>query len=497
MNDTNQLRELHGFRLFGYTIGQFGFFLTRVLISIFSFQFYVYTINLDSIYASIGLSVSFILNATSMIIFGVLADKKKPGKHGKRRPFIIYALPIWVITSILIWFPPWYCPKNNSFYLPVAIFYWTVLFSAAVSGSCILSAHASMLPEQSQTYKNREKVAVWRTVFMIIASVLALMLPLMVESILEDPENVKWWQPSGKVILFYMPLIGVSFALFGLFALLLTFFSVDESFHKVDSDNAKINLTLKETFHRMIIPAKNKKFRKYLSVAYFNSMAARTFGVLIIPLLTYSLKFRGPEYMIYVVVSVGGKFSWFYVWKKLRGKFELLKSYSMCLMIAAIVAFLELIFLVEILSFEVRVVFFVIIIGTILGTLYALNLFTGPLVSALVYEAALKKNENEIDEGVSDISGSYFGLVSFTMSIAQAIATLIVGIILTGPNKENSTIITITFAFIGVFYLISVIILRNIKLDQDIIEIVETRKSIRKIIEKASETEDYSQIEME
>ena len=77
MNEANQLRELHGFRLFGYTIGQFGFFLTRVLISIFSFQFYVYTINLDSIYASIGLSVNFVLNATSMIIFGVLADKIK------------------------------------------------------------------------------------------------------------------------------------------------------------------------------------------------------------------------------------------------------------------------------------------------------------------------------------------------------------------------------------------------------------------------------------
>jgi Na+/melibiose symporter-like transporter len=493
MNETNQLRELHGFRLFGYSIGQFGFFLTRVLISIFAFQFYVYTINLDSIFASIGLSITFILNATSMIIFGVITDRKKPGKYGKRRPFILYGLPIWIITSILIWFPFQFCPKNNSFYLPVAIFYWTVLFSGAISGSCILSAHVSMLPEQSQTYKNREKVAVWRTVFMIIASILALMLPLMVESILKDPENVKWWQPSGKVILFYMPLIGVSFALFGLFSLLLTYFSVDESFHKKISGSNKENLTLGETFQRMIIPTKDKKFRQYLSVAFFNSMAARTFGVLIIPLLTYSLKFRGPEYMIYVVVSIVGKFSWFYVWKKLQGRFELLKTYSMCLMIATIVGFLELIYLVEILSFEIKVVFFVIIVGTILGSLYALNLFTNPLVSALIYESAMKKNEGQIDKGVSNISGSYFGLASFTMSIAQAIATLIVGIILTGPNKENSTIITITFSFIGLFYLISLIFLSRIHLDQSVIDIVETRK----IIKKASEIEDYSQIEIE
>jgi Na+/melibiose symporter-like transporter len=350
-----------------------------------------------------------------------------------------------------------------------------------------------MLPEQSQTYRNREKVAVWRTVFMIVASVLALMLPLMVESILEDPENVKWWQPSGKVILFYMPLIGVSFALFGLFSLLLTYFTVDESFHKKSLVDGKNSLTISETFRRMIVPTKDKKFRKYLSVAYFNSMAARTFGVLILPLLTYSLKFRGPEYMIYVVVSVGGKFSWFYVWKKLRGKFDLLKTYSMCISIAAIVGFLELIFLVEVLTFELKVVFFVIIVGTILGTLYALNLFTSPLVSAIIYETAMKKNENKLDEGVSDISGSYFGLTSFTMSIAQAIATLMVGLILTGPNKENSTIITITFAFIGLFYLISIFILRKITLDQKIIDLIEARKEMKKV----KELEGYSQVEID
>jgi hypothetical protein len=55
-----------------------------------------------------------------------------------------------------------------------------------------------MLPEQSQTYKNREKVAAWIAVSLIVASILAMMMPLVVESLLDDPENVKWWQPSGK-----------------------------------------------------------------------------------------------------------------------------------------------------------------------------------------------------------------------------------------------------------------------------------------------------------
>ena len=466
MSQTIKPRELHGAKLFGYSIGHFGFFLTRILISVFAFQFYVYTINLDSILASIGISINLLINATSIIIFGVMADKKKPGRFGKRRPFLLFGLPIWFITAILIWFPPWKCPKNNPFYWPTAIYFWTILFINVISGSCIISAHIAMLPEQSQTYINREKVASWRAVSMIIASILALMLPLMVESILDDPENVKWWQPSGKIILFYMPIIGISFATFGLMSLLFTYFSVDESFHKISSPMESEKLTLKETFQRMAIPAKDKKFRKFLGVAYFNAMASRILGVLIIPFLTYSLLFRGTDYLLYVLVSILGKFGWFFIWKKFLKKHALMKTYSLCILSAIIVAPLELFFLVNVLSYELKIVLFVITIGTILGAMYGLNLFTAPLASALIYESALKNGDENVDENVSNLSGSYFGLHSFTLAIGQAISTFMVGLILTGPNEDNPIIITVTLSSMGLFYIISLLFLRKIKLER-------------------------------
>ena len=466
MGQTFKPRELHGRKLFGYSIGHLGYFLTRILISVFAFQFYVYTINLDSILASIGISLNLIINAISIIFFGVMVDKKKPGRFGKRRPFLIFGLPIWFLTAILIWFPPWKCPQNNSFFWPTAIYFWTILFINVISGSCMISAHISMLPEQSQTYKNREKVAAWRAVSMIVASILAMMLPLMVESILDDPENVKWWQPSGKVILFYMPIIGISFAIFGLLSLLFTYFSIDESFHKRSSNGGTKKLTIEETFQRMIIPAKDKKYQKFLGVAYFNAMASRILGVIIIPFLTYALLFRGTDYLLYVIVSIGGKFGWLFIWKKILKNNSLLKAYSLCILSAIIVAPLELFFLVEILSYELKIVLFVITIGTILGAMYALNLFTAPLVSALIYEAAAKDGNENTDENVSNLSGSYFGLHSFTLAIGQAVATFMVGLILTGPNQVNPIIITITLSSMGLFYLISLLFLRRIKLER-------------------------------
>ena len=83
-------RELHGKRLIGYALGNFGLILSNLLVGIFVFQFYVYTINLDSILTSVGISLQFIISAFSSILFGILADNKKPGKLGKRRPFLLY-----------------------------------------------------------------------------------------------------------------------------------------------------------------------------------------------------------------------------------------------------------------------------------------------------------------------------------------------------------------------------------------------------------------------
>ena len=474
MSELSKPRELHGFRLFGYSIGQFGYFLTRLLISVFAFQYYVYTVNLDAILASIGISINLILNAIALIIFGVIADNKKPGRFGKRRPFMLYGLPIWVTSAILIWIPPWYCPKNNSFYWPTALYFWIMLSLNVTSGSSIISAHLSMMPEQSQTYKNREKIAAWRAFFMITASILALLLPLMIQSILTDPKNVKWWEPSGKVILFYMPIIGVGFASFGLFSLILTFFSVDESFHKKSTNDNYKKLTLIETFRQMTIPAKDKKYRKFMAVSFFNAMASRILGLLVIPFLAFVLSFKGPEFFIYVIVSVSSKYAHFFLWKKVLKKYGLLKTYWLCLFSTVIASFLELIFLVEILSFELEIVLFVITIGTVLGTMYAVNLFSTPLASALIYEAAEEKNERNLDKEVSNISGSYFGLQSFILAFGQSMSTIMIGFILSGANEENPIIITITLASMGIFYFISLLFLRKINLKRVSVEILKS-----------------------
>ncbi len=464
-------RELHRGRLVGYCIGYFGFILTDVFRGVFLFQYYVYTINLSSILVSVGIAIRLFIAAISSILFGVLADNKKPGKLGKRRPFLFYGLPVWVLTCILIWLPPWYCPETNSLYWPTALWLWINLILNAFSGMCILSVYSSMLPEQSQTHINRKKVASMTAFLSIIASGLSILLPLAVQSVLKDPENVKWWEPSGKVILFYIPLVGGTLAMFGLISIIITFFSVDESFHDKIKDLETKKKSVFETFRQMTVPAQDKKFRKFLLVGFFMSMSGTFLGILIFPFLTYTLKFRGNAYFIYIIVSFTCKFGWYYIWKKVLKKHALVKTYTLCVVASIIASFLDLVFLYPFLPFEVKVVLFVITMGTVLGSLYAFNLFSGPLASAIVYESAKKNGDPDLDKGVTEISGAYFGLSAFVISIAGGIASIMIGFILSGPNQANSIVITLSLTAMGIFYLISLIILRKIEINEEILDI--------------------------
>ncbi|MFW9999079.1 MAG: MFS transporter [Candidatus Hodarchaeota archaeon] len=462
-------RELHGKRLIGYAIGNFGMIMSNMFVGTFIFQFYVYTINLDSILTSVGISIQLIVSAISSIIFGIVADNKKPTKLGKRKPFLLYGLPIWILTSIIVWLPP-RCPQNNALFMPTAIFLWSTLIIKSISSSSIMTVHLSMLTEQSQTHKNREKIAAVTTFFHIIASVLALMLPLMVESLLPEPENVKWWEYSGTIILTFMPWIGIAFTIFGLITIIITFFSVDESFHKTTKvEKSRSKTSLKSFVSQMRAPLWDKKYRKYLSVILFNSISGKILGIIVIPFLTYTLLFTASKFYIYVVVSVISKMIGFYIWRRLLKKNSILKTYMVCILSSIIACFLELFFLIKVLSTGFEIILFILTMGTILGSMYGLGLFNPPLASVLVYEAADRAKKPDFHEAVSNISGAYFGLSSFIMAAGQSLASFVIGLILTGHNAENSTIITLTLASMGIFYLFSLFFLKRIKLNEKFI----------------------------
>ncbi len=459
-------RELHGKRLLGYNFGYFGLMLNNLLIAVFIFQFYVYTINLSAIIVSIGMAVQLIVGALCSIVFGVLIDNKKPGKFGKRRPYLLYLLPLWGLTSFLIWIPPFYCPEGETMYLPVTVYFLVVIILNSISGISIFIAYASMLPEQSQTLENRKKVASTGAFLAIVASIFAMALPLVIQSVLPEPDNVKWWEPSGEVVLLLMPIVGIIFVIFGIISIFLTFFSVDESFHARKSNEVVEKTSLKDTIHQLSIPAKDKKFKKLLSTTFFINISGRIIGIVIIPFLTYVLQFSGSLFFIYIIIAIICKFGGFYFWKAMLVRYDLIKTFTLCLTFSVVASFFELLFLVNVLSFEIKIALFATAYGTVLAGIYAFGLFSAPITSALIEEAASDFDSQNNENAISNLSGAYFGLLSFITSMGLAISSIFIGFILVGTNEENPIIITILLASTGIFYFIALMFLRKIKLKE-------------------------------
>ncbi|MFW9866642.1 MAG: MFS transporter [Candidatus Thorarchaeota archaeon] len=464
MEDTVPLppRELNGKRLFGYSMGDLGMPLVNIFTGIYLIQFYVYTINLDAFLVSVGIFAQLFLDALFAIIFGVIVDNKKPGKIGKRRPFLLIGLPIWFASTILTWFPP-KAPEGNPLFLPTAIFFWIIIIVRSISRSLLFNVYISMLPEQSQTLKNREKVASVRSAFSIIASVVALLLPLMVQSLLPDPKNAKWWTDSGKIVTTLIPIIGIGFSIFGLIAVLLIFFSVDETFHNLNREYHHEKVTIIGRFRQMVIPIKDFSFLNIVIAGFFAGLAGRTLGFLIFPFQNYVLDFKNIAFYTYIFISIFGKFGWYLLWIKLRKKNHILKSYSTIMILNIIGSFLGSFFLIRFLPFGIELALYIITWSTVLGSMYSAPLFSIPLTAALVHEAAENSGEPDIDVAMSKISGSYYGLASFVRSLGPACMSLIIGFLLSGKNQSNPIIMVLLWVFMGFFYLAALIFIKRIK----------------------------------
>jgi len=139
----------------------------------------------------------------------------------------------------------------------------------------------------------------------------------------------------------------------------------------------------------------------------------------------------------------------------------------MCILIAVISSFIDIFFLFSGLLYGIKMTLYIISWSTVLGSMYAFPLFSTPILASLVHDAAVKLDKSSVDEAMSKISGSYYGLASFVRSVGPSVASIYVGFILSGPNQENSIAITSVFLTLGIFYMVAFLIIRMIKLPKD------------------------------
>jgi len=475
----NSLRELHGARLFGFSMGNFGVMLMLMLTGSFSYNFYVYTIRVDSILISIGSTLSMVTMAFTGIIFGVLLDNTKPKKMGKRRPYILIGLPIWLVSTILVYLPPWIPPESLAmvstvFYWPTAIWYWILSIIRSIFGVLMMIVYRSIVPEISQTLKNRKKIATISTNLLIISSIISTGFPLIIMSLVDDSTNVGFWTVSGKFIMNIMPTISIIFSIPATICILISFFSIDENFHLNGPDFEKKKV--KDAFKNLFIPVKDKEYLKFMAAGVTTQTSQYVISFTIIPFIGFVLGRNLPTaqissfYILYIIIKTAVNFSWLFIWKMtMKRQKNILKTFKWNMIVMGIGALLEAIFFIE-LSVPLRLILFIISFGTVIGSSYSITLFSSPILNEMVDRAAemnLIENTQELkmnkDEAVTRLSGAYSGLMTFTASMVGALTSIIFGFIFQGENSRNPVILTLGLMSMGLFQIIALVFLQSFK----------------------------------
>ncbi|MFW9950789.1 MAG: hypothetical protein ACFFKA_11780, partial [Candidatus Thorarchaeota archaeon] len=138
-----------------------------------------------------------------------------------------------------------------------------------------------------------------------------------------------------------------------------------------------------------------------------------------------------------------------------------------CILFGIFGSFIDVFFLFGNLPYEFGIFLYILSWSTVLGSMYAFPLFSIPIMASLVHEAADQNIEFNLDEAMSKISGSYYGLSSFINSLGPAFASVFVGALLSGNSEKDPFTITIVFLFIGLFYLFAIFFISRIRLSKN------------------------------
>ena len=455
-------RELHGARLYGYSAGILGQILPFSFSGALIMIYFVYTIGLSPILVSIGTSFGFIVNAIACPLTGIIADRKKVDRLGKRRSLLLLGLPAYIFSFILLWFSP-KADAPNSVDFGVAIQMWIFLLIFYFSYALIRSTYLSMLPEQSQTEQNRVQISKIQGIFSIIASVVAFLLPIVLLGTLDDPTAIFHTTPDGQRLLSIVPWMAIGFAFVSGALTIVTFISVDESFHiNLDLTSKKVPekpLNVRETIQQLLSPFKNVGYRNYLLSSFFWNISLQIILKIMFFIFTYVLELESEDFFLAALYLTPFAGIGFVLWSKTIKKKGLKKTYLIASTSAAIFLILGLLFLIPMVKI-IRSTIAVFVLGGIIASIVPGFILPNPIISNFVDKRNLSLGENE----GKNQSGSYFGSFLFALSIAYAVGDFFTGLIFEG-NTENPYIIAVFLPLASLMFIIAVLYVKNVKLE--------------------------------
>lgn len=444
---SRELHEIKGRQMLAFCLLPMGNNFVNTFTLSYIYFYYVYVVGLDSFLTSIGIFIATIISAFGSIIFGVLSDNRPVGHHGKRKPFILFGLPIFIVTCILFWTPPFLCKTTGSMNWITAIYLWILGGLYAVGININWAAYNAMIPEQIETQQNRIQVAQIQGLLNLIAASTGVAVPIMMQSTIANPKETLWIYPSGHFLVGATLVIAVIICIIAVACSLITYLSVDESF----LDKAVKKKSIFTMFKDMQYPLRHKNSRNYLGLTFTTNMGGQIFLTMPIPYLTYVLLAQGYIFTIYMLIVMIINFVSVFLWAIIIKKKGTLKSNDMAF-IVIIFFLLALLIIFFNMPGAVKITLSLILIGIVCFGCVAFYLTPIPIIGAIVDEAPGKFPQKEFKK--ETLCGLYTGMSSVFSNIGTAMGTLFLGIYFSGGQETNVLLLTLVYPLCAIVYAI-------------------------------------------
>ncbi|GMQ55782.1 MFS transporter [Vallitalea sediminicola] len=162
-----------------YSLGILGLQIPSQAFTVFLLYYYVDTLNLAVGLAALGRGIFSVWDAVDNILFGYLSDNTRT-KWGRRKPWIIGALPFYIIFFIMVFSTPAGFTEGNKLF-----WYFTIIIFLYETFATILwGNYGALFPELFRKSSLRAKASGFKQVFAIIGTIIGMAVtPIIYKSI--------------------------------------------------------------------------------------------------------------------------------------------------------------------------------------------------------------------------------------------------------------------------------------------------------------------------
>lgn len=182
---------------FNYAIGFFGMSIPINLLKTFAAAYYVIGLGLTTSQLATILFVYAFIDAADNLIYGFLSDRTRT-RWGRRRPWMVVATPLLVVSLILFYSTPAGLAGRS-------LFVWAMIFYILTGtlDSVNLANYGALFPELFRTNESRAATNAMRQAFQLVAMVISIALtPMVTKAIGYGTTSIAYGILGGVVILY-------------------------------------------------------------------------------------------------------------------------------------------------------------------------------------------------------------------------------------------------------------------------------------------------------